>query len=574
MGTKYPDLFAALTAPFSESEVRERNQAGRTLKYVTASTVANRLDSILGPEGWEFALKPWGDDLIGTLTIRLPDGTTVSKSNVGGRADMQEGDNDAKSAACLPIDAEALTRSGWRRHGDLSIGDEILAYDPASGICRWTKLLALNVYDQPQPVLEMTSKSFRMVCTPNHRWAVAHHWRDRATTVELKAAEHLNSLDCIVVAAPAEGGDSPLTAREAGILGWLATDGSVLPYRGRLDHSAGFPSHPRASICQSKEPHRSSIRELLGGDARESITAPSTRQFPGHATASATLERSQFQLRPSFARDLLHKAGLRSWLDLTPLVLSLSTKARTAMFHTMMAGDGTRNASGQAVFGKKAKPGVMEAFELLATLEGIALGVQRRSTVGDMPIRTLRRQPHTWAKCLTVRPAEDCPVWCPTTALGTWVARWQGTITITGNSDALKRCASLLGIARYLYGSGAPNFAAHHATESTREPARDERRHEANDQSRPREQEAPRPPVDGGNRRQDGTPKTGRALFAWVKKQEEQHGEGLLKYLNGFAKLQDWPGRMVEWSDAQVQAAHDEACRKLEQRAHEEALSN
>jgi hypothetical protein len=94
------EIFALLAAPFRDEEVRSRNQGGRTLYYITASTVANRLDDVLGPAGWEFDLTPWGDDaLFGTLSIRLPDGSVVRKMNVGGCADMAEGDNDAKSAA-------------------------------------------------------------------------------------------------------------------------------------------------------------------------------------------------------------------------------------------------------------------------------------------------------------------------------------------------------------------------------------------------------------------------------------------------------------------------------------------
>lgn len=100
MGTKYPEIFDALAAEFDQSDVKtRRGSGGRDLSYITAPTAANRLDEVLGPEGWEFSLSPWGNDLIGTLTITLPDGTKVSKSNVGGRAEMQAGDDDAKSAA-------------------------------------------------------------------------------------------------------------------------------------------------------------------------------------------------------------------------------------------------------------------------------------------------------------------------------------------------------------------------------------------------------------------------------------------------------------------------------------------
>jgi len=46
--TQFPDLFAALAAPFDAQEVRVRSQAGRQLHYITARTAMNRLDDVLG----------------------------------------------------------------------------------------------------------------------------------------------------------------------------------------------------------------------------------------------------------------------------------------------------------------------------------------------------------------------------------------------------------------------------------------------------------------------------------------------------------------------------------------------
>ena len=49
-----------------------------------------------------------------------------------------------------------------------------------------------------------------------------------------------------------------------------------------------------------------------------------------------------------------------------------------------------------------------------------------------------------------------------------------------------------------------------------------------------------------------------------MKEQEQRHEVGLLKYLNTWAKLQDFPGRMVDWDAEQVAIAHTEALRKLQ----------
>jgi hypothetical protein len=85
-----------------------------------------------------------------------------------------------------------------------------------------------------------------------------------------------------------------------------------------------------------------------------------------------------------------------------------------------------------------------------------------------------------------------------------------------------------------------------------REPERpDDRRREVNAAFTQRQ---------GGN---DEAPRSGKALFAWVKEQEQRHEIGLVKYLNGWAKLMEFPGRMVDWDAGQVNEAYTEACRKI-----------
>ena len=59
--------------------------------------------------------------------------------------------------------------------------------------------------------------------------------------------------------------------------------------------------------------------------------------------------------------------------------------------------------------------------------------------------------------------------------------------------------------------------------------------------------------LGNGNGHGSARPGSGRALFAWTKDQEQRHEVGLLKYLNSWAKLQDFPGRMVDWDADQVE---------------------
>jgi hypothetical protein len=97
MPTAYPEFFAALAAPFDPQEVKSRTQAGRQFQYVTARTVQNRLDNVAGPEGWWDDFIPGEHSVLCRLTIRLPDGSTLTKCDAGGYAGMSDQGDDDKS---------------------------------------------------------------------------------------------------------------------------------------------------------------------------------------------------------------------------------------------------------------------------------------------------------------------------------------------------------------------------------------------------------------------------------------------------------------------------------------------
>lgn len=139
----------------------------------------------------------------------------------------------------------------------------------------------------------------------------------------------------------------------------------------------------------------------------------------------------------------------------------------------------------------------------------------------------------------------------------------QGDDDKSGFSDAFKRAAAKFGVARYLYRDGVPSFVQER-TGMPDEP-----------QAQPAPAPAPAPP-----RGRDQAPRTGKALFAWTKDQEQRHQVGLLRYLNNWGKLQEFPSRMIDWDTEQVALAYGEAVRKIQaiqpgkDEAYEEALAN
>lgn len=114
-GTRYPDLFAALAAPFEATEVKARSQAGRQFHYVTARTTMNRLDAVLGPENWWDELVPLEHSTLCRITVRLPDGTTLTKADIGGPAGLADAGDDDKSA-CSDAFKRAAVKLGVGRY--------------------------------------------------------------------------------------------------------------------------------------------------------------------------------------------------------------------------------------------------------------------------------------------------------------------------------------------------------------------------------------------------------------------------------------------------------------------------
>ncbi len=444
------EIAAKLREPFPQAVLGYRPQSVKdtrciALPYIDARDVQDRLDDVVGVENWQDSYDVLNDgSVMCRLAVRIG-GEWITKTDVGSPSEQPDGGDRMKAAYCLPLDAMALTANGWTTYDRLSVGDLVLGYDTSSRKCRWTPVSAVNVFHEPCEMWSMNSKSFNMACTPNHRWVV--HRREGA--VSIKESRLMDSRDRIIVAAVAEGGSHQVSAREAAMIGWLATDGGV-----HINHEKRIFN---AFIHQSKVVTRDSIRELLGSDAVEYVSPPGERLFSGRTMPSPTMERASFRIRTPVVKSLLSKAGLYdgrqvNWGKLTGLVTRLTVDARHAMFTAMMDGDGQKSsASGQLRFGKKRKPGVLEAFEVLATMNGIALGTLHGSSQdGKIPLRTLRENPHTWNKCIEVTPAVPEGSWCPTTDLGTWVTMWSGQITITGNSDALKRTAIKFGIGRYI----------------------------------------------------------------------------------------------------------------------------
>jgi hypothetical protein len=56
---------------------------------------------------------------------------------------------------------------------------------------------------------------------------------------------------------------------------------------------------------------------------------------------------------------------------------------------------------------------------------------------------------------------------------------------------------------------------------------------------------------------------TGSSLLRWAKLQEQRYSFGFCRYITGYGRLNDFPGRMNDWAEWQAQIAYEEGKRRL-----------
>jgi hypothetical protein len=175
---------------------------------------------------------------------------------------------DNRVCACMPLDTEILTRYGWKRYGDVVVGDETIGYIPETGRSEWTPVCGVHVYDDA-PLIRLSNKTWEATCTPNHRWA-ARHWRQDPLRVtdEFVTADRITSRHSLCVAAEADTGEGPeISEQEAELLGWVLGDGWVVTPKSRTPGSTHWRAQhgTRPSVRQAKPEHVKAIDRLVAG---------------------------------------------------------------------------------------------------------------------------------------------------------------------------------------------------------------------------------------------------------------------------------------------------------------------
>lgn len=321
---------------------------------------------------------------------------------------------------CVPLNTQALTKTGWKYRNELSVGDEILAFDPIRQVSEWTPILRLNDYENKEILrLENKQGTFSVRCTAKHRWI------GRRCVGAGRSDEHWNSWEVETDGLPISHGkirvacgailpdDCSLSIDEAAVIGWILTDGSIGHYESGLS----------VTISQAEHKYASEIQETID---RASISA-----------GVATISRNKLSDRPTKTwrfsnkeiRNLFGKANLSLTKnqDFTEFVLNLDFEALEAFAEAGLKAEGSRNGGTVLNHFSQNDGEVKDAFRLAFYLLGYYI------TPGTSKGFGLKVDQEVDARTLRTSPDGIEDVWCPTTKHGTWVMKQDNVITITGN---------------------------------------------------------------------------------------------------------------------------------------------
>ena len=328
---------------------------------------------------------------------------------------------------CVPTDTEILTRDGWKRHDEIEVGDPVLTWNVERDETEWQPIKKLAVFDHDGPLDVIEGKYGRFRWTPDHRVPViknaqtvkrpygSYHYPAKRSIVRSHELNHHHRIPLVAPHKPS--GKSILSVDEAAMLGWLVTDGYI-----RQRTKGGF----EAMIYQSPKKHAAAIRERFATSFSSESVHPDTGVIA-------------FRLAARSPAILNIRRVFKSKDDMPRIVTRLSGEAAAAMFEAMRLAEGTASESKHQEAWVQTPGPVMEAFQILAYLNGVA--TKKVSMRGGEIERVYLKRHRTIQPARNDRYQEHYSgeVWCPVTDNGTWVMRQGGSVMVTGNTESNTR---------------------------------------------------------------------------------------------------------------------------------------
>lgn len=322
------------------------------------------------------------------------------------RIEKIRGMGKAGNYACVPMDTTVLTPTGFKNYSELSVGDTILSYKDGKIV---EDVIKHKHFYKDAEVWHYGDSKKILRATSNHRWLTTNR---SSGVVEYKDFTQFNTETKIITTAPYVGGSSMVTPDEAGLVGWLLSDGSF--------------SGGKVSIAQSVRKFTDDIEGLLERLGLDYNLYQSPRDNGNHVNI--------YNLHKGALTELASRCGfalVKDGFNWSEWVMNLSCEALEAFVHSFWLGDGdVKNVKSYTITQNRGD--VADAVMLAMYLLGE--GRVKSEPKGDKCLIIRKHKaPHitNQRKKLVKKTTED--VFCLTTGNSNFVIKQDDEIMITGN---------------------------------------------------------------------------------------------------------------------------------------------
>lgn len=366
--------------------------------------------------------------LVDTNRFRLPSDMDVIKEFQG-------------QTYCCDEETKIFTNRGWLKFNEVRVGDFTLGIEDHNGTpeSRWDCVSEVSIFDKTvRNLTSMTGQCHNSLTTSNHKWL----------TKPYNHAKYLNWKTTANLCDPKNRQRIPITAIRTDInrdviykddfvelVAWFYTEGNFVG-----NNTIAITQSPSANLENCERIERLLFRMM--GTGHRNIGQGRRGGGPWSLTEGVGRASNYRILDEEICGDVRAIVGWPDKIVSAEFLVNLTETQLDLFIEVCLLGDGccfTRTREHKLdtdvrTF-KQANEGRIENFEMACALRGIGTHTVYDSDKPEWRLSLLWRNfTHNTSHETKDIQCEGI-VWCPTTSTGTWLAKREGSVYFTGNTN-------------------------------------------------------------------------------------------------------------------------------------------
>ncbi len=339
--------------------------------------------------------------------------------------------------ACVDIETECLTKNGWKKYNEINIGDIVLSYNIDYDKLEWNKIKNVHVDHYNDDIYEVNGRRLSMIITPNHRNVVELNGK-----ISIKETSELKNRHNILTSCPLNSNEENFEENFAYLLGIILTDGSMINgIQISQDYSKNEEVYNKIINALNILEINYSVRKR-----RRYYTYLGSKKSENKININESDLNKYDYYQVSYVSDIniMDKKIIQDINKLIPdkkitnLLFNLDNKSLNKIIEGIIDGDGSIRSienNSYVVSGKYEE--FHDNLQILAFLAGYTVDCIKPSNNKIYTQLTKNRYKNlrNSKESLLNKKHFNGLVWCPEVENnGTWIARKDGKLFITGNS--------------------------------------------------------------------------------------------------------------------------------------------